>query len=87
MAKRTRSIREMREQSDAAFLPQDQSALDAAVATGRTLAEAAPDSPLRAALIELAGMVSGRPQSSPPPSRGWRRRLRTWQPGRIATSF
>jgi len=62
---------------DAAFLPQDQSALDAAVATGRTLAEAAPDSPLRAALIELAGMVSGRPQSSPSPSRGWRRRLRT----------
>jgi len=72
---------------DAAFLPQDQSALDAAVATGRTLAEAAPDSPLRAALIELAGMVSGRPQSSPSPSRGWRRRLRTWQPGRIAKSF
>src|SRR5450756_949299 len=62
---------------DVAFLPQDQSALDAAVATGRTLAEAAPDSPLRAALIELAGMVSGRPQSSPSPSRGWRRRLRT----------
>jgi len=45
--------------SDVAFLPYDRVAADAAVAAGRTIAEAAPDAPLRRALAELAGRLAG----------------------------
>jgi Flp pilus assembly CpaE family ATPase len=40
------------------FLPADRRATDAALATGRTLAEAAPGSPLRTALRSLAAAVA-----------------------------
>ena len=43
----------------AAFLPADRSAVDAALAAGRTLAEAAPRSALRVALRELAASLTG----------------------------
>jgi Flp pilus assembly CpaE family ATPase len=42
-----------------AFLPADRRATDAALATGRTLAEAAPSSPLRTALRALASGLTG----------------------------
>jgi Flp pilus assembly CpaE family ATPase len=54
------------------FLPADRAATDAALASGRTLAEVAPGSPLRAALRTLAAGLAGVPE--PPVSR---RRLRT----------
>jgi Flp pilus assembly CpaE family ATPase len=41
------------------FLPADRKATDAALASGRTLAEVAPGSPLRAALRSLAAAVTG----------------------------
>ena len=41
------------------FLPADRDAVDAALASGRTLAEAAPRSPLRAALRSMAAAVAG----------------------------
>jgi MinD-like ATPase involved in chromosome partitioning or flagellar assembly len=44
------------------FLPADRKATDAALATGRTLAEVAPDSPLRTALRSLAAQLSGVPE-------------------------
>ena len=43
----------------AALLPLDTAALDSAVAAGRLLGEAAPASPLRRALVELASAVVG----------------------------
>ncbi|MGY1844194.1 AAA family ATPase [Modestobacter sp. SYSU DS0875] len=43
------------------FLPADRRSTDAALAAGRTLAEVAPGSPLRAALRELAAGLSGAP--------------------------
>lgn len=52
-----------------AFLPHDQAALDRALLAGKTLAEAAANSPLRNALLELAAAVSGRPM----PTRSRRR--------------
>ncbi|MGY1711110.1 CpaE family protein [Geodermatophilus sp. SYSU D00758] len=55
----------------AAFLPADRRATDAALAGGRTLAEVAPGSPLRAALGELAGRIAGGP--APTTRRGRRR--------------
>ncbi len=49
---------------DAVLVPYDRTALDACLATGRTLPEAAPGSPARRALAELAGsLVGGRPAS------------------------
>jgi MinD-like ATPase involved in chromosome partitioning or flagellar assembly len=42
-----------------AFLPADRKATDAALASGRTLAEVAPQSPLRTALQSLAAQLSG----------------------------
>lgn len=45
----------------AALLPYDRVALDRALATGRSLAEAAPSSPLRGAVRELAAALSGTP--------------------------
>ena len=44
------------------FLPADRRATDAALASGRTLAEVAPGSPLRTALRSLAVAVTGAPQ-------------------------
>jgi MinD-like ATPase involved in chromosome partitioning or flagellar assembly len=44
------------------FLPADRRATDAALATGRTLAEVAPNSPLRVALRSLAAAVVGVPE-------------------------
>jgi MinD-like ATPase involved in chromosome partitioning or flagellar assembly len=44
------------------FLPADRKATDAALASGRTLAEVAPGSPLRAALRSLAAAVAGVPE-------------------------
>ena len=43
------------------LVPQDVAGVDAAVATGRTLQEAAPQSPARAALVALAAEVAGVP--------------------------
>ena len=44
------------------FLPADRRATDAALASGRTLAEVAPASPLRVALRSLAAAVTGAPE-------------------------
>jgi MinD-like ATPase involved in chromosome partitioning or flagellar assembly len=48
-----------------AFLPADRKATDAALASGRTLAEAAPSSPLRGALRALAAELAGVPAPAP----------------------
>lgn len=45
----------------AALLPADAKAVDAALATGRSLAEAAPTSALRRAVVDLAAQVAGVP--------------------------
>ena len=45
----------------AALLPADLGALDGALATGRLLGEAAPRSPLRVAVVELARALAGLP--------------------------
>jgi MinD-like ATPase involved in chromosome partitioning or flagellar assembly len=55
----------------AALLPYDQSALDAAISAGRTLAESRPDSALRRAVQEMAQSIRGAPDT---PTRGRRRR-------------
>jgi Flp pilus assembly CpaE family ATPase len=44
------------------FLPADRKATDAALASGRTLAEVAPGSPLRVALRSLAAALTGAPE-------------------------
>lgn len=44
-----------------AFIPDDQEACDRALSLGRTLAEAAPDSPARQAIATLAAELAGRP--------------------------
>ncbi|MDP3712095.1 MAG: hypothetical protein Q8R60_06375 [Mycobacteriales bacterium] len=54
----------------AALVPMDVAGLDGALAQGRTLAEAAPSSPARRALLELAHALVGEP---PPHGRGWGR--------------
>ncbi|NYJ04585.1 AAA family ATPase [Petropleomorpha daqingensis] len=53
------------------FLPADRRATDAALASGRTLAEVAAGSPLRTALRSLASVVAGVPEPAT------KRRLRT----------
>ena len=57
-------------QSSAALLPYDLAALDLAAIAGQTLAEAAPASMLRSAVIELARVICG----VPAPKRGRRRK-------------
>jgi Flp pilus assembly CpaE family ATPase len=57
-------------QSCAALLPYDLLGLDGAAVAGQTLAEAAPASPLRSAVIELAVAICG----VPAPRRGRRRK-------------
>ncbi|HIZ98576.1 MAG TPA: hypothetical protein H9805_08355 [Candidatus Janibacter merdipullorum] len=47
------------------FLPDDPAATDAALLSGRTLAECAPESELRTAVGELAGTLTGRPPARP----------------------
>ena len=44
-----------------AFLPDDQEAVDRALLAGKSLAEVAPNSPLRHAFTELAAAAEGRP--------------------------
>jgi Flp pilus assembly CpaE family ATPase len=48
----------------AALLPYDRDGLDAALATGRTLGEMRPASPLRRAIAELAAALAGQPAHS-----------------------
>jgi MinD-like ATPase involved in chromosome partitioning or flagellar assembly len=48
---------------DLTYLPWDQSALDAAMFAGTTLREAAPQSPLRRAMVELATRYAAEPAS------------------------
>ena len=43
------------------FLPDDPAATDKAVLAGQTLAECAPDSPLRSAIADLASRIAGAP--------------------------
>jgi Flp pilus assembly CpaE family ATPase len=52
------------------LVPDDRGACDAALLAGRALTEAAPSSPARLALAELAAVLDGRP-------RGQRRRGRS----------
>jgi Flp pilus assembly CpaE family ATPase len=59
------------------FLPADREAADAALATGRTLAEVAPRSPLRTALRFMAAELSG--VAAPLPGRRGR-----WRNGRAS---
>jgi Flp pilus assembly CpaE family ATPase len=54
--------------TDVVLLPDDGAAVDAALGAGRTLAEVAPESALRAGLTELARRLTGAP-SAPPPRR------------------
>ncbi|WP_029432650.1 chromosome partitioning protein [Blastococcus sp. URHD0036] len=56
-----------------AFLPADRRATDAALASGRTLAEVAPASPLREALRALAAQVTGVSAQASRRSLSWRR--------------
>ncbi len=53
---------------DPFFLPQDAKATDAALAAGRTLAEVAGGSPLRASLRALAGSLAGMPAPAGEPA-------------------
>jgi Flp pilus assembly CpaE family ATPase len=61
------------------FLPADRRATDAALASGRTLAEVAPGSPLRAGLRSLAAQLAG--VAEPVPAR--RARTRSGRPARV----
>ena len=54
-----RALERFAGRTPAALLPADHRAVDAAVASGRLLSESTPSSPLRLALRELAGAVSG----------------------------
>lgn len=59
---------------DPFFLPHDGTACDRAIGLGRTLAEVAPESPLRRALVELASRLAGVPAPHRRPSRRLRGR-------------
>jgi Flp pilus assembly CpaE family ATPase len=61
----------------AALLPYDLDGLDRALRDGRTLSEAAPQSPLRQALVELASAISGLPAPVGRSGRRARTRSRT----------
>jgi MinD-like ATPase involved in chromosome partitioning or flagellar assembly len=47
------------------FVPYDRAGTDRALASGRTLAEAAPDSPVRLALMPVAASISGQSPARP----------------------
>ena len=67
----------------AALLPYDRDSLDAALATGRSLGEARPSSPLRKAVGELAAGLAGASATAPAaPQRASRRGSRRWS-GRL----
>jgi len=57
---------------DPVFLPHDGAAVDAALGTGKTLADVAPDSVLRRSIVELAQRLAGVPVSA---AAGGRRRV------------
>jgi Flp pilus assembly CpaE family ATPase len=64
-----RSIREALSRfagiDDLRFIPDDPTTLDGALLTGRSLAETAPDSPVRQSFVALASEVSGVPTTPP----------------------
>ena len=62
---------------DVSFVPLDVAGCDAALSVGRTLAEAAPGSPARAALQELAGRLAG--HKTVQRNRAGRRRRAPWR--------
>jgi MinD-like ATPase involved in chromosome partitioning or flagellar assembly len=66
----------------AGFIPDDRAACDRALATGRTLREAAPDSPARQALRVLAGQLAEELTGRPGEPRIRRRRF--WRRARTA---
>lgn len=66
------------------LLPEDRGAVDAALAAGRCLAEAAPGSGLRLGVRRLAQQLSGLPD--PPPGRRTRRGRGRRLPGRAGTT-
>jgi len=75
----TDALRQFASVTPAAFIPLDQPALDKAVLQARTLTEAAPASPARQALADLAATVSGsgvnrRSATLAGARRPWRRR-------------
>jgi Flp pilus assembly CpaE family ATPase len=74
-AETTQALQRFAGRSPAAFLPADATSLDLAMACGQTLAEAAPHSPLRRAIAELAATMSGADGAEVPPSGRWRRQL------------
>jgi len=55
--------------AEAVLVPDDRVACDAALAAGRTLAEVAPGSPARAAVVALARQLAGRPPGEGRPRR------------------
>lgn len=63
------------------FLPYDQRGLDAALAVGKTLGEARPSSPLRLALSQLVGSITGRPAPNDSARHGPRRFARAARRG------
>jgi MinD-like ATPase involved in chromosome partitioning or flagellar assembly len=67
----TAALQRFAGRSPAALLPADGRAVDAALATGRSLAEASPTSPLRRAVVDLAAQIAGVPVTR---SRARRRR-------------
>jgi MinD-like ATPase involved in chromosome partitioning or flagellar assembly len=70
-AELTAALQRFAGRAPAALLPADSKAVDAALATGRSLAEANRTSPLRRAIVGLAAEIAGVPTAS---SRGRRRR-------------
>lgn len=58
------------------FLPDDPAAADAALLTGQTLLECAPESGLRMAVGEVAGLFTGRVPVPQRPARRWSLRFR-----------
>ena len=78
----TDALRRFTGRPAAALLPYDLDGMDRALRDGRTLSEAAPQSPLRHALVELASAVSGRPVPSGRSGRRSRARSRPAGGGR-----
>jgi MinD-like ATPase involved in chromosome partitioning or flagellar assembly len=70
-AELTAALQRFAGRAPAALLPADTRAVDAALATGRSLAEANPTSHLRRAIVDLAAEIAGVPIAG---SRGRRRR-------------
>jgi Flp pilus assembly CpaE family ATPase len=60
--------------TDVLYVPDDPGGMDRALVAGRSLAEAAPGSPIRRALAPLVGELSGAPVIGP--RGGFRRRMK-----------